>query len=235
MTLLHSPRFSSWARGHLLCRVDSVSDRVALTFDDGPSRGATPHVLDLLARHEAHATFFTLAPNVDRLPDVVRRAVDDGHELALHGDLHWPLPVSTPGLIRRELERSAAAVARATGATARHYRPPFGFMAPSQARFVARAGYRSVLGDVYPEDTYRPGVDTIVRRVMTRLSGGSILILHDGSPFGEADRSQTVAALAVILESLRRSGLRGVSIAELLAAAPEESRETDAILRGGSS
>lgn len=232
MSLLHAPQFSSWARGHLLCRVDSVRDRVALTFDDGPSRNATPRVLDMLARHGAHATFFTLAGNVDRSPDLVRRMVAEGHEVALHGDLHWPLFVLTPGLIRREVVRSAASVSRATTAEVRHYRPPFGWMVPSQARFVAGLGYRSVLGDVFPEDSQRPGVSQIVTRVLRRLAGGSILILHDGSPFGEEDRGQTVEALAEILGYMSRSGLRGVNVSELLAAAPAEAALVDDSLNG---
>ena len=222
MTLLHTPRFSSWARGHLLCRVESVTDRVALTFDDGPNARSTPQVLDVLARHSAHATFFTLARNVDRLPELTRRMAAEGHELAVHGDRHLPMPILLPWMIRAEIERSAAAVQRATGVQARHYRPPFGFMVPSQARYVAALGYLPVLGDVYPEDTHRPGTHVIVGRVLPRLSAGSILILHDGSPFGDADRGQTVEALGVILEHMKQRGLKGVSVAELLAAAPEE-------------
>jgi peptidoglycan/xylan/chitin deacetylase (PgdA/CDA1 family) len=232
MTLLHTPQFSGWARGHLLCRVERVLDRAALTFDDGPSRGATAQVLDLLARHGAHATFFTLAPNVDRGPELVRRMVAEGHEVALHGDLHLPLFMVTPSLLRREVERSADSLARAAGIEATHYRPPFGFMVPSQARFVAGLGYRSVLGDVYPEDSRRPGAARIVSRVLPRFGGGSILILHDGSPFGEVDRGQTVEALAVILEHMDRVGLRGVSVAELLAAAPEAASIADRSLHG---
>jgi peptidoglycan/xylan/chitin deacetylase (PgdA/CDA1 family) len=220
MTNLHSPKFSAWASGHLVCRVEEVADRLALTFDDGPSDSATPRILDLLARHGGRATFFTLARNAERHPDLLRRMLDEGHEVALHGDLHWPLPILPPGLIRRELERSAAAVSRATGLRARHYRPPFGLMTPSQARFVAGLGYRSVLGDVYPEDPHRPGTERIVQRVLARLKPGSIVILHDGSPLGEADRSQTVAALDSILRTSHERGWRSVTVAELLAAEP---------------
>lgn len=217
MTLLHAPRFASWVRGHLLCRVEGAGSRFAITFDDGPSRSATPPILELLKRHQAHATFFTLAGNVARAPGLVRRMRDEGHEVALHGDLHWPLPLLTPGLIRRELERSATAVARAAGVHARHYRPPFGLMMPGQARFVAGLGYRSVLGDVYPEDAARPGAERIELRVVRRLTPGSILILHDGSPLGEADRSQTITALAAILAHAAVRGWRAVSVTELLA------------------
>lgn len=236
MSLLHTPHVSGWIRGHLLCRVDEVTDRMALTFDDGPSARNTPAILDLLAQHKAHATFFTLADNVARLPHLVRRMVDEGHEVGLHGQIHWPLPLLPPNLLRRELERSALAVRYATQQRARCFRPPFGLMFPSQARFVARMGYLSVLGDIYPEDPHRPGVDAIVERVQPRLAPGSILILHDGSPWGEADRSQTVAALGLILNHMTTRGLRGVSVAELLAEAPEETQAFEASLtRGGRS
>jgi len=222
MTLLHAPRFSSWARGHLLCRVDEVRDLVALTFDDGPSRTATSSVLDLLADHGAKATFFTLAANVERRPELVRRMVAEGHEVALHGDWHLPVPMLPPWLIRREIERSALAVKRAADVGARHYRPPFGLMLPSQARFVRELGYTSVLGDVYPEDAHQPGVQRIVQRVLPRLTAGSILILHDGSPLGEPSRDQTVASLGIILEHMRSRALRGVSVEGLLVAARAE-------------
>ena len=217
MSLLHTRRFSSWARGHLVCRVDGVHDRFALTFDDGPSADATPRILDHLAACGATATFFVLAGNVRRHPAVVRRAVAEGHEIALHGDRHWPLPLLLPHAIRGEVERCARAVAEATGVKPRHYRPPFGFKMPGQSWFVRTLGYTSVLGDVYPEDAHAPGVQRIVGRVRARLRAGSILILHDGSPLPYADRRQTVAALEVILRDASAAGLRAVTVRELLA------------------
>ena len=215
MTLLHHPRFSSWIRSHLLCRVERASDCFALTFDDGPSAAMTPKLLDLLRHHGAKATFFMLATHVRRHPRPVRRMVAEGHEPALHGDLHWPLPFMPRALLRREIERCAAAIHQASGARPIYYRPPFGFMTPAQSRFVAGLGYRSVLGDVYPEDPHRPGVDCIVARVMRRLVPGSIVILHDGSPFGDFDRAQTVAAVEIILERAAARGLRAVTVGEL--------------------
>jgi peptidoglycan/xylan/chitin deacetylase (PgdA/CDA1 family) len=215
VTLLHHPQFSSWARGHLLCRVEGVAGRFALTFDDGPSRRWTPRLLEILKRHGARATFFTLAGNVRRHADVVRRLVTEGHEAAIHGDGHWPLPLLPPWSIRNEIERCAAALQESAGVRARHYRPPFGFMVPSQARFVRAMGYEPVLGDVYPSDPQQPGVERIIGRVLPRLTGGSILILHDGSPLGEPDRHQTIEALDIILRLSAEQGLRAITVAEL--------------------
>jgi peptidoglycan/xylan/chitin deacetylase (PgdA/CDA1 family) len=216
MSLLHDPRFSSWARGHLLCRVDDVPNCYALTFDDGPTAAATPRVLERLASHGAKATFFLLAGNVRRLPGLVRRLVDEGHEAAVHGDRHWPVPLLPPALLERELRSGARAILEVAEVEPRHYRPPFGLMVPSQAARVRRLGYEPVLGDVYPEDPHRPGVGRIVRRVMAKLRAGSIVILHDGSPWGEADRDQTVEALEAILGGAADRGLRAVTVRELL-------------------
>lgn len=216
MSLLHTRRFSSWARGHLTCRVDGVSDRFALTFDDGPGPDVTPRLLDLLAARHATATFFVLAGNVRRRPDLVARMVAEGHETALHGDRHWPLALLPPAGIRGEIDRCARAVEAAADAKSRHYRPPFGFMMPGQAGYVRRLGYEPVLGDVYPEDARNPGVRRIVERVLPRLAGGSILILHDGSPQWGANRRQTLAATAIILEQAAGRGLRAVTVRNLL-------------------
>ncbi|HTM00532.1 MAG TPA: polysaccharide deacetylase family protein [Candidatus Omnitrophota bacterium] len=218
MSILHTRRFSSWARGHLLCSVDEAPDRFAITFDDGPNPNATDAVLDVLARHDARATFFMLGGHVRRRPALARRVVAAGHEAAVHGDTHWPMPLLLPGAMRGQVRRCAASIEDATGTSPRFYRPPFGLMTPGQARFIRGLGFEPVLGDVYPEDPHRPGAGRIATRVLRRLSGGSILILHDGSPFGAADRSQTVEALGVILGEMRRRGLRGVTVAELVGA-----------------
>jgi peptidoglycan/xylan/chitin deacetylase (PgdA/CDA1 family) len=220
MTLLYNRRFSSWARGHLVFRVDHVSDRFALTFDDGPGGPPTVRILDALARRGARATFFLLGSQVRRYPDLIPRMVAEGHEVGVHGDDHWPLAVLPPGAIRHQIQRCVASIVAAGGPTPLHYRPPFGFMMPGQSWFVRRLGLTAVLGDVYPEDAQNPGVDVIIERVDARLTGGSILILHDASAMS-ADRRQTLAALDPILDLAEERGLRAVTVAELLAIAPE--------------
>lgn len=215
MTLLHDRRFASWARGHLLCRVADAAGVFALTFDDGPNPHATPQVLDVLGRYGARATFFTLAPRVHREPALLRRIPEAGHEVAAHGDWHWPLPLLPPWAIRHEVLHSIQAVTDAGVVRPRFYRPPFGFMMPGQAAFVRRMGVEPVLGDIYPEDVRHPGTEVIARRVTSRLRAGSIVILHDGSALGAPSRQQTIDALGVILDHARAMGLASVTLSEL--------------------
>lgn len=61
---------------------------VYLTFDDGPSKGATPKVLDILKEEDVKATFFVIGKYVDERPELVKRAYDEGHYIANHGYDH---------------------------------------------------------------------------------------------------------------------------------------------------
>lgn len=216
MSWLHARRVQDYARRYLLCRVEGVLDRFALTFDDGPSPRNTPRLLELLAREGARATFFVLGRHVRRAPELLSRVVAEGHEVGLHGDGHWPLPLLHPEESLRQWRRAEASIQAAAGVTPRFYRPPFGWLHPSQARLVAERGYTPVLGDVYPEDPRRPGVERIVRRVDPRLTAGSILILHDASALGDVDRGQTIDAVQQILTRARARGLHAVTVGELV-------------------
>lgn len=215
MTILHAPRFLRWASHHLLCRVEGVDDRFALTFDDGPSTRNTPALLDVLAAHRARATFFVLGRHVRIAPAVVARAAREGHEIGLHGEAHIPLPLMPRAMIIRHLHDTAHIVADITGVWPHVYRPPFGILTPGLSQLLRASGYLPVLGDIYPEDPQKPGVDRIVRRVMSRLRGGSIVIMHDASAVRDFDRGQTIAAVDQILQAATAHGLRAIPAGEL--------------------
>ena len=74
-------------------QVDNIYDgeqgkRVFLTFDDGPSKSVTPHILDILKFHNIKATFFVLGSRVKLNPELVKREYDEGHYIANHGYNH---------------------------------------------------------------------------------------------------------------------------------------------------
>jgi peptidoglycan/xylan/chitin deacetylase (PgdA/CDA1 family) len=198
--------------------VDGVENRFALTFDDGPSPTWTPRVLAVLAAAGAHATFFPLAPNLRRHPALAARALAQGHELGVHGEWHLPPPLLPWSVLAWEIARGVTAARALAGRAPRHYRPAFGVLRPAQSERVRAMGLLPVLGDVYPRDVERPGVGTIVERVMSSLRPGSIVILHDSSGIGDFDRSQSVAAAERLLAAAAGRGLHAVTVAVLLAA-----------------
>lgn len=178
----------------LLSRVEGVSGRFALTFDDGPSPTWTPPLLAVLAHTGSRATFFPLARNLRRHGALAARALAAGHELGVHGEWHLPPPFVPWVVVRHEIACGVAAATAIAGRAPRLYRPPFGILRPGQSARVRAMGLLPVLGDVYPRDVERPGVRIIVERVQAVLRPGSIVILHDSSGLGDFDRSQSVAA-----------------------------------------
>ena len=202
----------------VISRIEGVSDRFALTFDDGPSPTWTPRLLELLGAAGARATFFPLAPNVRRHGALARRALEAGHELGVHGEWHLPPPLLPWRVLAHEIRCGVHAAGAVAGRSPRLYRPAYGLLGERQSERVRALGLLPVLGDVYPRDVERPGVDTIVARVLAALRPVSIVILHDSSGIGDFDRSQSIAAAAKILDAASARGLRAVGVSELLAA-----------------
>ena len=130
--------------GRFVWRLPSDSRAVALTFDDGPHPEYTPAVLRLLAKRGVKATFFVIGRNVTRLPDLVRRIVDEGHAVGGHTFDHREIVTLTPAELEHEMETCRRAIEDAAATDTRLFRPPRGRMSLSSVRRVAALDYRTV-------------------------------------------------------------------------------------------
>ena len=190
---------------------------IALTFDDGPSPEWTPGVLDALRDAGARATFFALGRQVRAHPEIARRIVEEGHELASHGDDHSLLVFAGPRAIVHQFRAADSALADAVdGRASKLFRAPHGFRNPFVSAIAGQQGYRMVGWHGAVFDTARPGVEAIVARCRHVLRPGAILLLHDGDGSGQGgDRAQTVEAVPHILASAREQGFEPVTVSQL--------------------
>lgn len=201
------------AREELVWNVKTQQRVIALTFDDGPDIAYTPQILDLLKKYHAAATFFVVGKSVEKYPDIARREVLEGHELANHTYSH-PLmrQISEPQL-HDELVKTNEIIRKTTGQVPHYFRPPNAFYNEMIINTAKQSGFRIVMWSSQDtRDWSRPGVQKIVDSVVHHVQNGSIVLLHD---YG-GDRSQTVAALAKILPELERRGYQFVTLSELL-------------------
>jgi len=104
------------------------ADHVAVTFDDGPDPAWTPAFLDALATWRVRATFFMLGSMAAREPGLAAEVAAAGHEVAVHGWAHRYTVLRGPGAVADDLARARDALAEATGAQPRFYRPPYGVL-----------------------------------------------------------------------------------------------------------
>ncbi|MCZ7437266.1 polysaccharide deacetylase family protein [Micromonospora sp. WMMC241] len=183
-------------------------DRVALTFDDGPDPESTPHFLDVLAAHRVRATFFVLGAMLRRHPDLGRRLVAGGHEVALHGWAHDNLLLRGPAGTVRDLTRAYDLVADVTGRPPRFLRPPYGVLTGATLLAARRLRLRPVLWSCWGRDwTASATGDGVRRRVLAGLRGGGTVLLHDSSGAAEPGAWRSaLAALPGLIEECRRRG-----------------------------
>ena len=205
--------------GRVVHRGPSDRNRIALTFDDGPGP-STPAVLDALRDAGTRATFFVLGRQADQHPELIRRIVADGHEIASHGYDHGILVFRGLAHVADQLRRTERAITNAAGAESlsRLFRTPHGFRGPASALAAMRAGYRVAGWTTGVFDSDQPGADVIAARVARDLAPGAIVLLHDADGWRpDASRAQTAEAIPAICAAARDRGLEPVPLGELVA------------------
>ena len=186
---------------------------IALTFDDGPNGTLTPKLLDLLAARHLKATFFVVGQNAADHPEILKRAVREGHEIANHSWSHPNLARMSDEAVRRELQKTDDAIAAAIGKRPTLLRPPYGSITARQKKWIHEEfGYRIIIWDVDPLDWKRPGPSVVTARILKETHAGSIVLSHDIHP-------PTIEAMPATFDQLMKKGFKSVTVTELLAMA----------------
>ncbi|MEM6278128.1 MAG: polysaccharide deacetylase family protein [Verrucomicrobiota bacterium] len=184
---------------------------VALTFDDGPHATHTPRLLDILKERNVKATFYVVATNARRYPQIMKRIVAEGHEIGNHTVTHGNLTKMTPTEVRSELSRAHEAIVSTTGVAPRTMRPPYGAITTDQKKWIRQEfGYPTILWSVDPEDWKKPGASEVSRRLVSGASPGGILLAHD-------IHSSTIDAMPSTIDQLLGKGFQFVTVTQLIA------------------
>ncbi len=193
----------------VLFHADAGEPVVALTIDDSPHPTLTPAILDALAEHGARATFFIIGERVPGNEGILRRLVEEGHELGNHL-MHDSPSVRLPAEeFERQLLRTHELIS--PFAPGRWFRPGSGWYSRRMLKQLGRHGYRCALGSAYAYDCHIPSARYVSGHILLNTRPGSIIILHDGSE----DRRRTVTVLRRVLPQLRRRGYQVVTLSEL--------------------
>ena len=178
--------------------------QLALTYDDGPNDPHTLRLLDVLAKHEAKATFFLIGKYVRQRPEIARAVLAAGHEIGNHTYSHPNLIFVSAARLRQELEDCNKALEDSLGITPSLFRPPFGGRRPGVLRTARNLRLTTVMWSVTGYDWNAKSPEFILEKVAPGLKSGraEIVLMHDGShlAFG-ADRACTVEATRRLLES----------------------------------
>lgn len=224
-TVLAPPQDEVYAR----TRPRPGAKLAALTFDDGPVRGQTDKILDILGRERVPATFFVLGERVRKEPALTRRMVAEGHQLGNHSYNHPDLTRLDRPKVVQQVVRTRARIRSVAGSGTSWFRPPYGSVNGETLKTLKGLDQRVVMWDVDPQDWKKPGAREIAKRVVSQTRPGSIILLHDGG----GDRRKTIAALGGIIRELKKRGYVFVTVQQLAEYPTEKSKKSSAASSDG--
>ncbi len=184
--------------------------RIALTYDDGPSIYTDGFIREL-GRLGVPATFFMIGQQVSARAYLARKILSSGSMIGDHSWNHADLGRGGPGA-SQQMRDTNAAIRSATGFTPCLFRPPYGSTGSDLVNRSVALGMTSILWSVDPNDWRTPGTGSIINTVLGQTYGGGIILSHDGG----GPRSQTLAAMPQIVNTLRRRGYKFVTLTDLL-------------------
>lgn len=216
---------------YIIQRTGDRPGKIVLTFDDGPDPIWTPKILDILKQEGVPAAFFIVGVNGQANPGLIKRIVDEGHEIGNHSFTHPNLGEVPKTVTELELNATQRLIESVTGRSTRLFRAPyFGDAEPRTPDEVVPTvlaqdlGYISVGLHLDPDDwklknddgsphTADEMVADVLRQaaIKTPEERGSILLMHDSG----GDRSATVEALPKLIHELKARGYEFTTIADL--------------------
>lgn len=186
-----------------------TENAIALTFDDGPNQEFTPKFLELLAQYNAKATFFCIGKNVEKYPDIVKKIIENGHEIGNHSYAHSNnYGFLSAKKIVLDLKKTQQLIKAETGKKNAIFRPPFGVTNPNIAKAMKQLNLQSIGWSIRSLDTVAKKPEKVFQKIKKNLKNGDVILLHDSS-----DLSLTV--LEQLLQTLKDNQIKSITITQL--------------------
>lgn len=209
---------------------DQVGAQIAITIDDGPDPEVTPHVLDLLDRYDARATFFCIGERALRYPHLIEAIVARGHSVENHSQHHRHyFSLMGPLAMRREIAAAQRTLTELTGTTPLFFRAPAGLRNPFLEPALCGLGLQLASWTRRGFDTRASDAALVAGRLLRGLAARDIVLLHDGNAAHDAQgRPVILDALDTVLRGARDAGLSCITLRAALMSARDSSSAAQA-------
>ena len=191
--------------------VETDEKKVALSFDAAWGNEDTQRILEILAKHNIHVTFFATGGWVESYPDDVKAILNAGHDLGNHSENHKNMSQLSNDEKEQEIMKVHDKVKNLTGYEMFLFRPPYGDYDKDVIKTATKCGYYPIQWDVDSLDWKDYGVDSIISTVCTNkhLGNGSIILCHNGAKY-------TADALDTLITNIKGQGYEIVPVSELI-------------------
>lgn len=156
-----------------------------LTFDCGFENGNTPAILEALKKHNAKATFFVVGNYVSTSPDLVKRMLEEGHNVGNHSYHHPDMSQMGKEEFAKELGELEQLYEQTTGKPmVKYYRPPQGKYSENNLKIAKELGYKTFFWSLayvdWKQDS-QPTHEEAFDKLLKRVHPGAIVLLHNTS------------------------------------------------------
>lgn len=189
--------------------VDTPEKKIAISFDAAWGSDYTEDLLGILERYDVKTTFFLVGFWVDKYPEMVKKIDEKGHEIGNHSSKHPHMSQLSKEQIIDELTKTSDKIEAITNKKVTVFRPPFGDYNNRLIQTSRELGIQVIQWDVDSLDYKDYGADSIIKKVLSKVKNGSIVLFHNNATY-------TKDALPVILENLQKEGYKIVPVSELI-------------------
>lgn len=193
-----------------LWKGDKTRNAIAITFDDGPMKDFTPHLLDLLKSEKVPAAFFLIGKNIEGNEALVQRMVDEGHVIGNHSYSHtfW-FSLNKSETMYNDMQKCDDEIIRATGKKPKFFRPPYGVINPMVKKAIEKGNYDCIGWSIRTYDTNAKSAAQVLQKSLKNLGNGDIILFHDWGKF-------TIGILSEFIKEVRARDFEIVGLEEIL-------------------
>ncbi len=189
--------------------IETTNNDIALTFDCAWGAEDMPSILDILRENNVKATFFVLGEWAEKFPEVIKRMVEEGHDVANHSDTHPHIASLTYENIKKEIKNANDKIEKLTGKTNNLFRAPYGEYNDNVISAAEELGFYTIQWDVDSLDWKNLGSENILNRVLNRTKNGSIILMHNGT-------EDTANVLDKVIKGLKKKGFNFKPVSEFI-------------------
>ncbi|MEH7124732.1 polysaccharide deacetylase family protein [Bacillus sp. JJ1532] len=167
-----------------------------------------PGMLDVLNKHQTKATFFFDGSWVKKNPDLAKLIKEAGHEIGNHAYSHPNLQQRSEAETVEELKKTNDVIKETIGITPVWFAPPSGSFNQVTIQVANRLNMKTILWTVDTVDWRKPPASEMVRRVVSKIENGAMVLMHPTKP--------TAEGLETMITNIKAKGYKLGTVSELM-------------------
>ena len=167
-----------------------------------------PGILKILNEHQTKATFFFDGSWVKKNPDLAKMIKEAGHEIGNHAYSHPDLKQRSVAQTKEELKKTNDVIKATLGITPIWFAPPSGSFNEATIQVADQLDMKTILWTVDTVDWRKPATSEMVRRVVSKVENGSMVLMHPTKP--------TAEGMERMITDIKAKGLQLGTVSDLL-------------------